>query len=119
MILARKIADNVESYFDFLENALMGYAGMFQTTRPNERDHRCFPQKGLPGISVSVCCGITRYNSKGVGVQSYSASANPPPTGSLALPAEFLKWAQAPAHRGRLYLSKTFVIPTPPGKGGG
>ena len=34
LFLAKKIADNVESYFDFLENALMGYAGFFQTTSP-------------------------------------------------------------------------------------
>ena len=34
LMLARKIADNVESYFDFLENALLGYAGLFQTTTP-------------------------------------------------------------------------------------
>ena len=38
LMLARKIADNVESYFDFLENALLGYAGLFQTTPPDERN---------------------------------------------------------------------------------
>src|SRR5512135_3247288 len=38
LMLARKIADNVESYFDFLENALLGYAGLFQTTPPQERE---------------------------------------------------------------------------------
>src|SRR5512139_1046001 len=38
LMLARKIGDNVESYFDFLENALMGYAGLFQNTPPQERE---------------------------------------------------------------------------------
>src|SRR5574340_441370 len=37
LMLARKIADNVESYFDFLENALLGYSGLFQTTPPDDR----------------------------------------------------------------------------------
>ncbi len=41
LMLARKIADNVESYFDFLENALLGYAGLFQTTPPGAADLRC------------------------------------------------------------------------------
>ena len=43
LMLARKIADNVESYFDFLENALMGYAGLFQTTSARRPDYRCVP----------------------------------------------------------------------------
>ena len=53
LMLARKIADNVESYFDFLENALMGYAGLFQTTPPDGAGDRRFPgRKVLPAQAV-------------------------------------------------------------------
>ena len=117
LFLARKIADNVESYFDFLENALMGYAGLFQTTPPDERTIDASLEERFARHQRFGLLQITRYNSEGVGVQSFSTSPNPPPAGSLALPADYLKWAQAPEHRGRLFLSKTFDYPGPPWKG--
>ena len=117
LMLARKIADNVESYFDFLENALLGYAGLFQTTPPDERTIDASLEERFARHKRFGLLQITRYNSEGVGVQSFSTSPKPPPAGSLALPADYLKWAQAPEHRGRLFLSKTFDYPGPPWKG--
>ena len=117
LMLARKIADNVESYFDFLENALLGYAGLFQTTPPDERTIDASLEERFARHQRFGLLQITRYNSEGVGVQSFSTSPKPPPAGSLALPADYLKWAQDPEHRGRLFLSQTFDYPGPPWKG--
>jgi two-component system sensor histidine kinase HydH len=117
LMLTRKIADNVESYFDFLENALLGYAGLFQTTPPDERIIDASLEERFARHKRFGLLEITRYNSEGMGVQSFSISPKPPPAGSLALPADYLKWAQAPEHRGRLLLSKTFDYPGPPWKG--
>ena len=117
LMLARKIADNVESYFDFLENALLGYAGLFQTTPPDERTIDASLEERFARHKRFGLLEITRYNSEGVGVQSFSISPKPPPAGSLALPADFLQWAQDPGQRGRLFLSKTFDYPGPPWKG--
>ena len=117
LFLARKIADNVESYFDFLENALMGYAGLFQTTPPDERTIDASLEERFARHKRFGLLEINRYNSEGVGVQSFSTSPNLPPAGSLALSADYLKWAQAPEHRGRLFLSRTFDYPGPPWKG--
>jgi two-component system, NtrC family, sensor histidine kinase HydH len=117
LMLAKKIADNVESYFDFLENALLGYAGLFQTSPPDERTIDASLEERFARHQRFGLLQITRYNSEGVGVQSFSTSPNPPPAGSLALPADFLRWSQAPEHRGRLFLSKTFDYPGPPWKG--
>ena len=117
LFLARKIADNVESYFDFLENALLGYAGLFQTTPPDERTIDASLEERFARHQRFGLLEITRYNSEGAGVRSFSISPHPPPAGSLALPADYLKWAQAPEHRGRLFLSKTFDYPGPPWKG--
>ena len=117
LMLARKIADNVESYFDFLENALLGYAGLFQTTPPDDRSIDASLEERFARHNRFGLLQITRYNPDGVGVQSFSTSPKPPPAGSLALPAEFLKWAQAPEHRGRLFLGRTFDYPGPPWKG--
>jgi signal transduction histidine kinase len=117
LMLAKKIADNVESYFDFLENALLGYAGLFQTTPPDERTIDASLEERFARHKRFGLLEITRYNSEGIGVQSFSISPKPPPAGSLALPAAYLKWAQAPEQRGRLFLSKTFDYPGPPWNG--
>jgi signal transduction histidine kinase len=113
LMLARKIADNVESYFDFLENALLGYAGLFQTTPP-----------GSPGLGTDLGERFKRhkyfgvlelrwYNAAGTLEQSISSNPNATPTGSLTLPPPYLEWVTAPAHRGKLLLSKTYLSPDP------
>jgi two-component system sensor histidine kinase HydH len=117
LFLARKIADNIESYFDFLENALMGYAGLFQTTPPNERQLDAALIERFARHQRFGILEIRRYNAKGVGVQVFSTSPTPAPPGSLVLPPVFLNWAKDPAHRGRLFLSETFVYPEAPWKG--
>ena len=117
LMLARKIADNVESYFDFLENALLGYAGLFQTTPPEERTIDASLAERFSRHQRFGILGIIRYNAAGVGMQVFSTSPEQVPVRSLVLPAPFLKWAQAPEHRGRLFLSETFDYPEAPWKG--
>jgi two-component system sensor histidine kinase HydH len=117
LFLARKIADNVESYFDFLENALMGYAGLFQTTPPDERQLDAALQERFSRHQRFGILEIRRYNADGVGEQVFSTSKSPLPPGSIMLPPLFLNWATDPAHRGRLFLSETFVDPEAPWKG--
>ena len=117
LFLARKIADNVESYFDFLENALMGYAGLFQTTPPGDRELDAALQERFTRHQRFGILGISRYNAQGVGVQIFSTSPSPPKPGSFTLPSSFLDWAKDPAHRGKLYLSETFLYPEAPWKG--
>lgn len=117
LMLARKIADNVESYFDFLENALMGYAGLFQTTPPEDRNIDASLEERFARHKRFGLLAITRYNTEGLGVQSFSNTRGRPPVSSLALPVNYLKWAQDPEHRGRLLLGKTFDYPDSPWKG--
>jgi two-component system, NtrC family, sensor histidine kinase HydH len=114
LMLARKIADNVESYFDFLENALLGYAGLFQTISPDDRTIDASLDERFTRHRRFGLLAITRYNAEGTGVQSFSVAPKPPPPASLSLPADPLKWAQTPDHRNRLLLSKTFNYPGPP-----
>ncbi|MGO8761184.1 MAG: ATP-binding protein [Desulfobaccales bacterium] len=117
LFLSRKIADNVESYFDFLENALMGYAGLFQTTSPEDREMGAAMEERFTRHQRFGILEIRRYNAAGVGVQVFSTSPTPPAPGSLTLAPAFLDWAQNPAHQGRLFLSETFVYPDAPWKG--
>jgi two-component system, NtrC family, sensor histidine kinase HydH len=117
LFLAKKIGDNVESYFDFLENALMGYAGFFQTTSPESREVDAALEERFSRHQRFGIIEIRRYDAAGVGVQVFSTSPHPPSPGSLTLPPPFLDWAKDPANRGRLFLSETFVYPGAPWKG--
>src|SRR3989339_1965464 len=78
LMLARKIADNVESYFDFMENALLGYAGLFQATPADERTMDVSLEERFARHQRFGLLRITRYNPKGVGVQSFSTYPKPP-----------------------------------------
>jgi len=117
LMLARKIADNVESYFDFLENILMGYAGLYQTIPPQAHAIEASLAERFSRHKLFGVLEIRRYNSEGVAVQIYSVSPQPAPPSSVGLPASYLEWARDPAHRGKLFLSKTFVYQEPPWKG--
>ncbi|MCK9375523.1 MAG: ATP-binding protein [Syntrophobacterales bacterium] len=117
LFLARKIADNVESYFDFVENALMGYAGLFQTTPLNDPEMDAALMERFARHQRFGILEIRRYNAAGVGVQVFSISSTPAKPASLTLPPLFLDWAKDPAHRGKLFLSETFVYPAAPWKG--
>ncbi len=118
LMLARKIGDNVESYFDFMENALLGYIGLFQTTAPG--DQRTINASLVERFARHKRFGllqVTLYNPAGTGIQVVSASAEQVKAGSLVLPAPYQKWAEDPAHRGRLFLSETFDFPGAPWQG--
>jgi two-component system sensor histidine kinase HydH len=117
LMLARKIADNVESYFDFLENILLGYAGLYQTIPPQEHAIQTSLAERFSRHKVFGILEIRRYNPQGVAVQIFSVSPHPVPPGNVGLPAAYLEWARDPAHRGKLFLSKTFVYGEPPWKG--
>ena len=117
LMLARKIADNVESYFDFMENILLGYAGLFQTLPPQEHQVDVSMAERFSRHKLFGILEIRRYNAQGVAVQVFSVSPHPAPPSSIGLPADYLEWARDPAHRGKLFLSKTFICKDPPWKG--
>jgi two-component system sensor histidine kinase HydH len=117
LYLARKIADNVESYFDFLENALLGYSELFQTAAPHERDLTAALQERFRQHQRFGILAIRRFNAQGAGVQVFTTSPSPPKPSSLTLPPPYLDWVRNPAHRGRLFLSQTFVDHDAPWKG--
>jgi two-component system sensor histidine kinase HydH len=117
LFLARKIVDNVESYFDFLENALLGYAGLFQMASPNDRELDAALQERFFRHQRFGILEINRYDTKGEGTEVFSTASSPPKPNGLTLPPLFLDWAKDPANRGQLYLSETFVYPDVPWKG--
>jgi signal transduction histidine kinase len=117
LMLARKIVDNVEAYIDFLENALLGYAGVFQYA---------FPES--PEVPTALTERFARHKNFGVlalryydpqGVLKPSLCRGPAESAprGLLLASFYLDWAKNPTHRGRLLLSKDFIYPDPPWQG--
>jgi two-component system, NtrC family, sensor histidine kinase HydH len=116
LMLARKIADNVESYFDFLENALLGYAGLFQNTSPESQGIRAALRERFDRHQHFGVVELRRYNADGVLLEAISSTKQVSPLG-LKLPPPFQTWVKNPANRGQLFLSKTFVGDAPPWQG--
>src|SRR5208337_916933 len=65
LMLARKVDDNVESYFDLLKNALMGYAGLFQSALPRERELNDAMAERFGRHRRFGILDIRRYNAAG------------------------------------------------------
>jgi two-component system sensor histidine kinase HydH len=117
LMLARKIADNVEAYFDILENALSAYGSLFRTTPPGSSALETSLVERFKRQKYFGILELRLYSTDGILKQVLSAAKTPPRTGTLMLPALYLQWSKNPFNRERLLLSKTFRYPDPPWEG--
>ncbi len=85
LMLARKIADNVESYFDFLENALLGYADLFQHTQPEAPGIRAALQERFDRHKHFGVLELRRYDASGALVEAISSTPQPHPRAKSCL----------------------------------
>jgi two-component system sensor histidine kinase HydH len=114
LMLARKIADNVEAYFDILENAILSYGGLFRTTPPNapaleaSLGERFARQRRFGIVELRI------YKADGTLRQALTISAKPSRSAGAILPALYLQWSKNPFNRGRCLLTKTFLCEGPP-----
>jgi two-component system, NtrC family, sensor histidine kinase HydH len=113
LVVAKKVADNVEAYFDFLKNALLGYVGLVRETRAEAGNvaglEPLFAERFERHRQVGVL-ELRWYNAAGVLELALSVTSSPPGPGSLILPEAYQHWARNPDHRGKLFLSKTFYL---------
>jgi two-component system sensor histidine kinase HydH len=116
--LARKIADNVEAYFDFMESDLLAYPWRFQLVPPDSpgfdkyMQARCQKLRSLGVLSIRWYDG----NGKLAKVWGEQPSAAPPGTAEKLSPA-ILAWVNNPQSKGRLYLGMVHRATTPPWQG--
>jgi hypothetical protein len=116
LTIARKVVDNVETYFDFLRNALLGYAGLYRETQPGPKKFENFLEERFERHRQFGILEIHWYDASGTLVKALSTSPHPPSPAGLSLPTPYLEWARNPLNRGRLFLSKTFSPGTLPGR---
>jgi two-component system sensor histidine kinase HydH len=116
--LARKIADNVEAYFDFLESDLLAYPWRFQVVAPDSPGFEKFMQARFQELQRLGILEIRWYDQNGKLQKSWrSEDDTGPPETEVSLPAPLLAWAQNPQSRGRLYLGMVHRATEPPWQG--
>ncbi|OGP71483.1 MAG: hypothetical protein A2Y80_07695 [Deltaproteobacteria bacterium RBG_13_58_19] len=113
LMLTRKIADNVEAYFDYLENELLAYPYRFQSIKPGSPDYEAYMAARFKDMRRLGILAIRRYNQDGVMVQAWGQPVTP----AVSLPAPLLKWVQDPKNRHHLLLGKTAPGTEPPWQG--
>lgn len=117
LTVARKVVDNVETYFDFLRNALLGYTGLYRETQPGPIKFEDFLEERFERHRQFGILEIHWYDAGGTLVKALSTSPHPPSPASLSLPTPYLEWARNLLSRSRLFLSKTFFSGDPSWKG--
>jgi two-component system sensor histidine kinase HydH len=108
LMLARKIADNVESYFDYLENELLSYPHVFHNIQPQSAEFKAYMDDRFKVLQRLGVLEIRWYDNSGILVNQWGPEGQRPGPRNITLPENFLKWAQDPKNRGRLLLGKTY-----------
>ncbi len=116
LMLARKIADNVEAYFDYLENELEGYVIIYQLAPPDSPLADAFLNRWFKESKHFGILAQRRYDSAGV-LQATIPETGVRAAGKITLAPNYLHWAQEPEHRGKLLMAKTRIWPDPPWQG--
>jgi two-component system, NtrC family, sensor histidine kinase HydH len=116
--LARKIADNVEAYFDYLENDLLAFPWRLRVLPPHSPDFEAYMEARFQDLHHLGILEIRLYDWSGRLQRSWRSSAEattPEPAGQLS--AAVLTWLNNPAHKGRLYLGEVHRATEPPWQG--
>jgi len=116
--LTRKIADNVEAYFDYLENELLAYPWRFRVIPPGSSDFEAYMEARFQDLHRLGILEIRLYDQSGRVRQSWKSpgEAKSPATEDH-LPPALRAWMKNPANEGRLYLGEVRRATEPPWQG--
>ena len=116
--LARKIADNVEAYFDYLESELLAFPWRFRLIPPGSPEFSAYMQARFQDLSRLGILEIRIYDRQGRSQRVWGpkgpGKAADTPDG---LADSVLAWANNPQNRGRLYLGEVHHSARPPWQG--
>ncbi len=108
LMLARKIAENVEVYFDLLENELLSYEHFFDIEGGIPNHFRAYLNYHFQYLKKFGILEIRTYDAAGRVTEVYNEQRSYSPE-IKELRADYLKWAQDPHNRERIYLTTTYV----------
>jgi len=109
LMLARKIADNVEVYIDFLEYQLVSYAQAYQVEALTRKHFESFITLQVENLKNFGLLEIREYDAAGNLRQSYRVRSASDSEEAAPLNEDYLAWARDGSHRNKLLLTK--VVP--------
>lgn len=116
--LARKIADNVESYFDYLESELLAFPWRLRAGSPTSSEIDRYLSARSRDLQLLGVLEIRWYGRDGRLLKAFGQSeAASPEVPQEVLPSALVSWINDPARKGRLYLSKVERALHPPWQG--
>ena len=111
LMLARKIADNVEVYIDFLEYELSSYMQAYQVEAVTPKHFREFLTLQINYLKDFGILEIREYDAHGTLVYVYSPGKTFVPLKPASLAEKYLTWAQEGKNRDAILLSEIFLLP--------
>ncbi len=116
--LARKIADNVEAYFDYLESELLAYPWRFRLIPPDSPGFNEYMKVRFEDLRRLGILEIRWYDQAGRLHKYWRPQEPVTPAKTLdSLPPEVIAWLQNPQSKGRLFLGKVHRSTRPPWEG--
>ena len=116
--LARKIADSVEAYFDYLENELLAYPWRFRLIPADSPEFKSYMEARFQDMHRLGILEIRVYNRAGRLQRFWRSHDNATPMGAEdKLSSAILTWVNDPKNKGRLYLGKVRQATLPPWQG--
>lgn len=116
LMLARKIADNIEGYFDLLENQLMSYSELFQVESETMSHFRAYGALEFKNKQAFGILDIQMFDPEGRLEYSWSHPDGQAPQEIQNLDTACVDWAKDPQHLGLIFLTKTFTLSDASGK---
>lgn len=105
LMLARKIADNVEAYFDYLENMMLNLSReLSEHVTPSSPDFDRFMQERFLELKRMGILELRWYNHVGALVQTWDRELHSANRLPVNLGPRHLQWVKDPQKRGRLFL---------------
>ena len=118
LMLARKIADNVEVYVDFLEFQMVSYKQAYQVEAITPGHFRAFLTLQINSLKNFGILAIREYDPKGILDYVYLPGGTFVPLKPAPLAERYLAWAKDGKNREALLLTEIFQLSDQPGPGG-
>jgi two-component system, NtrC family, sensor histidine kinase HydH len=117
--LARKIADNVEAYFDYLESELLAYPWRFRLMPVGSPEFDAYMAARFENLERLGILQIRLFDSNGRLKRSWKApqGSSLPVESAVGLEPSLLNWVKNPQNRGRLFLGEVHRATAPPWQG--
>ncbi|MBW1917655.1 MAG: ATP-binding protein [Deltaproteobacteria bacterium] len=117
LTLARKIADSIEFYFDYLEAEMLSYSHFSTTERHSLDLLREYLKQHFSHLQTFGILEVRKYDANGQLEYCFGQSLPCQSVETRKLNPRYHNWLQNPKHHGMLYLTTTFLWPEPPWKG--